>query len=80
MLASGLQQALYVILSVLFGVVCPVKRVLFMANKEKLFRQCASPCPRYLSEGDTHSLCVVCLGVEHARAVLKGAVCANCFQ
>ncbi|CAM4608253.1 unnamed protein product [Leuciscus chuanchicus] len=47
-------------------------------EKEKRFRQCASPCPRYLSEGDTHVLCVVCLGVEHARAALEGAVCANC--
>ena len=45
---------------------------------EKQFRQCASPCPRFLAEGDTHSLCVVCLGAEHAQAALEGAVCANC--
>ncbi len=28
--------------------------------------------------GDTHDLCVVCLGAEHARSALEGADCVHC--
>ena len=76
--AFCLQQAFCV--TVLSYLVLFVYLNIYMANTEKRLRRCASPCSRYLSEGDTHSFCVVCLGVEHARAVLEGAVCANCFQ
>ncbi len=30
------------------------------------FRLCVPPCPRYIMSRDTHSLCVVCLGVKRA--------------
>lgn len=36
------------------------------------------PCPRFLTPHDTHNLCVICLGKEHARSVLEGAVCMHC--
>lgn len=36
------------------------------------------PCPRYLTGGDTHSLCVNCLGAQHARSALEGADCEHC--
>ncbi len=36
------------------------------------FRLCVPPCPRYIMCGDTHSLCVVCLGVKHAESALEG--------
>jgi hypothetical protein len=46
--------------------------------KADCFRKCADPCPRFLTPGDTHGLCVFCLGEEHAREVLEGTLCANC--
>ncbi|KAL0152305.1 hypothetical protein M9458_052028 [Cirrhinus mrigala] len=49
-----------------------------MASTSKAFRKCADPCPRYLTPDDTHDLCVFCLGKEHARDVLEGAVCVHC--
>ncbi len=42
------------------------------------FRSCAPPCICYIVPGDTHDLCVVCLGAEHARSALEGAVCVHC--
>ncbi len=42
------------------------------------FKRCVYPCPRFLTAGDTHQLCVHCLGVLHARAALEGAACADC--
>ncbi|ROJ25309.1 hypothetical protein DPX16_20122 [Anabarilius grahami] len=45
---------------------------------DKRFRKCADPCPRFLTPGDIQDLCVFCLGEEHARTVLEGAVCVNC--
>ncbi len=36
------------------------------------------PCLRYLTPDDTHDLCVFCLGEEHARDVLEGAICVHC--
>ncbi len=42
------------------------------------FRSCVPPCGRYMVPGDTHDLCVVCLGVEHARSALEGANCVHC--
>ncbi|ROI93618.1 hypothetical protein DPX16_3288 [Anabarilius grahami] len=47
-------------------------------EKGKNFRKCVDPCPRFLTPEDTHTLCVHCLGEEHARTVLEGAVCVNC--
>ncbi len=41
------------------------------------FRLCVPPCPRYVTGGDTHSLCVVCLGAEFAQLALEGADCAS---
>ncbi|KAL0204024.1 hypothetical protein M9458_002042, partial [Cirrhinus mrigala] len=49
-----------------------------MASTSKAFRKCVDPCPRYLTPDDTHNLCVFCLGEEHARDVLEGAVCVHC--
>ncbi len=42
------------------------------------YRLCVPPCPRYITSGDTHSLCVVCLGVKHAESALEGADCPHC--
>ncbi len=49
-----------------------------MASTSKAFRKCVDPCPRYLTPDDTHDCCVFCLGMEHAREVLEGAVCVHC--
>ncbi len=42
------------------------------------YRLCVPPCPRYITSGDTHSLCVVCLGVKHTESALEGAGCPHC--
>ncbi len=42
------------------------------------YRQCVTPCPRFITSGDTHSLCVVCLGAKHAESALEGAGCPHC--
>ncbi len=50
-----------------------------MASKQQqAFRMCVHHCPRYLTGGDTHVLCVACLGEEHARSALEGAGCEHC--
>ncbi len=51
---------------------------LTMASTSKAFKRCVHPCPRYLTPDDTHNLCVFCLGEEHARDVLEGAICVHC--
>ncbi|KAI2664009.1 Transposon Ty3-G Gag-Pol polyprotein [Labeo rohita] len=38
------------------------------------FRACVPPCSRYISSGDTHALCVACLGAEHAASALERAL------
>ena len=43
-----------------------------------MFKLCVPPCPRYLTGGDTHELCVICLGVEHAVSAFEGADCQHC--
>ncbi len=45
---------------------------------EKCFRRCADLCQRFLTPDDTHDLCVMCLGEEHASSVLEGMECAHC--
>ncbi len=42
------------------------------------YRQCVPPCPHFITSEDTHSLCVVCLGVKHAESALEGAGCPHC--
>ncbi len=50
-----------------------------MASTSKAFKRCVHPChKRYLTPDDTHDLCVFCLGEEHARNVLEGAICVHC--
>ncbi|KAL0149145.1 hypothetical protein M9458_055577, partial [Cirrhinus mrigala] len=49
-----------------------------MASTSKAYKKCGDPCPRYLTPDDTHDLCITCLGEEHARDVLEGAVCVHC--
>ncbi len=44
----------------------------------KRFRRCADPCQHFLTPDDTHDLCVMCLGEEHARSVLEGMECVHC--
>ncbi len=45
-----------------------------MASKQQQgFRMCVRPCPHYLTGGDTHILCVACLGEEHARSALDSS-------
>ncbi|KAL0164602.1 hypothetical protein M9458_040355, partial [Cirrhinus mrigala] len=47
---------------------------------EPCFRACVPPCPRFITGTDTHALCVVCLGAEHAATALEGADCPHCVQ
>ncbi len=63
-------------LPVLFGVVClTLERKIVMASKQQqAFKMCVCPCPRYLTGGDTHILCVACLGEEHAQSALESAL------
>ncbi|KAI2647410.1 Transposon Ty3-G Gag-Pol polyprotein [Labeo rohita] len=42
------------------------------------FTLCVPPCKRYITSGDTHSMCVVCLGAEHAMSALERADCPHC--
>ncbi|KAI2649963.1 50S ribosomal protein L1 [Labeo rohita] len=42
------------------------------------FTLCVPPCKRYITSGDTHSMCVVCLGAEHTVSALEGADCPHC--
>ncbi len=53
----------------------------FKTNKgesRSRYRLCVPPCPRYITSRDTHSLCVVCLGVKHTKSALEGAGCPHC--
>ncbi|KAL1269008.1 hypothetical protein QQF64_031297 [Cirrhinus molitorella] len=45
---------------------------------EQHFRSCIPPCTRFISPGDTHDLCVVCLRAEHAQSALEKADCYDC--
>ncbi len=67
---------------VLFTVVFPVLYHIMATGKhesdEQHFRLCVPPCPRFIMSGDTHSLCVACLGAEHARSALEGELPALC--
>ncbi len=50
-----------------------------MATKQQqAFRMCVPPCLHYLTGGDTHILCVACLGEEHAQSALESAGCEHC--
>ncbi len=51
-----------------------------MASKQQQgFRMSVHPCSRYLTGGDTHILCVACLGDEHAWSALEStAMCFPC--
>ncbi|KAI2666795.1 Transposon Ty3-G Gag-Pol polyprotein [Labeo rohita] len=42
------------------------------------YKPCVPPCSRFIPSGDTHSLCVVCLGADHAESALEGADCPHC--
>ncbi len=42
------------------------------------YRQCVTPCPRFITSGDTHSLCVVCLRAKHAESAFEEAGCPHC--
>ncbi len=45
---------------------------------EKRYKRCVNLCQRFLTSDDTHDLCVMCLGEEHARSVLEGMECSHC--
>lgn len=49
-----------------------------MVSTNKAFEKCMDPCLRYLTPDDMHSLCIFCLGEDHMRDVLEGAICAHC--
>ncbi len=36
------------------------------------FRKCIEPCDRFITTGDTHDRCVLCLGRNHAQAAFSG--------
>ncbi|KAL0148900.1 hypothetical protein M9458_055704 [Cirrhinus mrigala] len=35
------------------------------------YRSCVPPCSRYILGGDTHSMCIVCLGADHTESALR---------
>ncbi|KAI2653751.1 Lamina-associated polypeptide 2, isoform alpha [Labeo rohita] len=79
--ASVEQDGLFFVFTDFLSGVCKTVRdtfYLIMASTSKAFRKCADPCPRFLTPDDTHDLCVFCLGEEHARDILEGAVCVHC--
>ncbi len=39
---------------------------------------CVCPCPCCLTGGDTHIICVACLGEDHAQSALESAGCEHC--
>ncbi len=41
------------------------------------YRLCVPSCPCYVTSGDTHTLCMVCLGVKHAESAFEGADCPH---
>ncbi len=45
---------------------------------EKRFRRCVDLYQRCLTLDDTHDLCIMCLGEEHARSVLEGMEYVHC--
>lgn len=42
------------------------------------FKHGIPPCPNFITPGDGHYTCVICLGVEHVRSGLEGAGCVHC--
>lgn len=44
----------------------------------KHFRNCVHSCKHYLTPDDSHDLCVICMGKEHAPLVLEGAEYEHC--
>ncbi len=62
---------------VLFGVVCQYSLLVMASTQQQAFRMCVHPCLRYLTGGDTHILCVACLGEEHAWSALESFPCRN---
>ncbi|CAM4567192.1 unnamed protein product [Leuciscus chuanchicus] len=49
-----------------------------MASQQRSYRKSVHPCPRYIPDGDSHNLCVSCLGAGHARSALEGVECEHC--
>ncbi len=70
----------YLVLSVLHIIMSKAKEKTKHkgSDSRSRYRLCVPPCPRYITSGDTHSLCVVCLGAKHAESALEGAVCPHC--
>ncbi len=71
--------------SALCETVCPIWCCLsviitsIMASKQQQgFRKCGQGQTHNLTGGDTHILCVACLGEEHARSALDSAGCEHC--
>ncbi len=67
---------------VLFTVVCPLYIMATgkQVSDKQRFRLCASHYPRFITGGDTHNLCIACLGAEHARSALEEADCPHCVR
>ncbi|KAI2649255.1 Transposon Ty3-G Gag-Pol polyprotein [Labeo rohita] len=47
------------------------------AGRRQLLSFSGALC-RYITSGDTHSMCVVCLGAEHAMSALERTDCPHC--
>ncbi|XP_073772762.1 uncharacterized protein [Danio rerio] len=45
---------------------------------EKNLKRCVPPCSRFITAGDSHDLCLECLGEEHALAAFENADCGHC--
>ncbi len=77
-------MCLLLLLSVVFGVVCPGTLISSIMSKSSSktkhlgesrshYKLCVPPCKRYITAGDIHSLCVVCMGASHAESSPAGS-------
>ncbi len=64
----------YLVLSV---ITLTQRKQIWRASSNKLL-ECAFVPARDLTGGDTHILCVACLGEEHAQSALEGTDCEHC--
>ncbi len=52
---------------------------LLLSEDTMSHRRCVEPCDRFITAGDTHDRCVLCLDRHHAQAALSGlSNCQHC--
>ena len=63
-----------------FTIYIYIKKPVMSVNvtSEPEYRRCVPPCTRFITRGDSHQLCVACLGMQHAQSALEGVDCEHC--